>query len=226
MQTILVTGANRGIGKALVEEGLARGARVIAAMRDPKEASFAAADASRLAIVALDVTDDASVKAAAAAINEPIDILINNAGISGPQKNAANTIDFAGFLETLDVNTVGPLRVTQAFLPQIRKGALKKIITITSGMGELNANSDWTPYRVSKVGVNKVMRALATDLASEGIAVAMLCPGWVRTRMGGSSASLSPEESARGLYNQIDALNLKLTGMYQNYAGRKIPFAS
>jgi NAD(P)-dependent dehydrogenase (short-subunit alcohol dehydrogenase family) len=226
MQTILVTGANRGIGKALAEEGLRRGARVYAAMRNPKDADFADVPEGRLRVIALDVTDDASVAAAAAAIADPIDILINNAGISGPKTDAAGTVDFTGFLETLNINTVGPLRVTRAFLAHLKRGTAKKLVTITSGMGELNANSDWTPYRVSKVGVNKVMRALATDLSREGIAVAMLCPGWVRTRMGGMSASISPEESAKGLYNQIDALNLKNTGMYQNYAGRRIAFAS
>jgi NAD(P)-dependent dehydrogenase (short-subunit alcohol dehydrogenase family) len=226
METILVTGANRGIGQALVEQGLKRGARVIAAMRHVADADFSINDPARLKIIALDVTDDASVAAAAAAISEPIDILINNAGIAGPQTPAASTSDFAGFLQTLNINTVGPLRVSHAFLPHVRRGTAKKITTITSGMGELNANSDWTPYRTSKVAVNKVMRALASDLRVEGIAVGMFCPGWVRTRMGGSNASISPEESAKGLYNQIDALNLKNTGIYQNYAGRSIPFAS
>jgi NAD(P)-dependent dehydrogenase (short-subunit alcohol dehydrogenase family) len=226
MTSILVTGANRGIGKALVEQGLRRGAHVIAAMRDPGAADFGEVAGERLQIIALDVTDDASVAAAAQLITTPIDILINNAGVSGPKSGAANTVDFDGFLETLNINTVGPMRVSKAFLPHLKRGTLKKLITITSGMGELNANADWTPYRVSKVAVNKLMRALATDLASDGIAVAMLCPGWVRTRMGGAGASISPEESATGLYKQIDALNLKNTGMYQNYAGRKIPFAS
>ncbi len=226
MTTILVTGANRGIGKALAEHGLKQGARVIAAMRNPAEADFGSIASDRLKVIALDVTSDASVAAAAAEITEPVDILINNAGIAGPKTQAASTTDFAGFLDTLNINTVGPLRVSQAFLPHLKRGAVKKIITITSGMGELNVNSDWTAYRVSKVGVNKLMRALATDLAREGIAVAMLCPGWVRTRMGGAGASISAEESAAGLYNQIDALNLKNTGLYKNYAGRTIPFAS
>jgi NAD(P)-dependent dehydrogenase (short-subunit alcohol dehydrogenase family) len=226
METILVTGANRGIGQALVEQGLKRGARVIAAMRQIADAEFSINDPARLRLVALDVTDDASVAAAAATVSEPIDILINNAGIAGPQTPAASTSDFEGFLQTLNVNTVGPLRVSHAFLPHVKQGATKKIATITSGMGELNANSDWTPYRTSKVAVNKVMRALASDLKREGIAVGMFCPGWVRTRMGGNNASISPEESAKGLFAQIDALHLKNTGIYQNYTGRIIPFAS
>jgi NAD(P)-dependent dehydrogenase (short-subunit alcohol dehydrogenase family) len=224
MTTVLVTGANRGIGQALVEEALRRGHDVIAAMRDPAAAPAYAGGAPR--ILALDAASDASVAAAAAAVDGPVDILVNNAGISGPKTRAGDTIDFAGFLETLDVNTVGPMRVTAAFLPHLKRGALKKVATISSGMGELNANSDWTPYRVSKVAVNKLMRALATDLAPHGVAVATLCPGWVRTAMGGPNATISPEESAKGLFNVIDGLNLASTGFYKNQAGRTLPWAA
>jgi NAD(P)-dependent dehydrogenase (short-subunit alcohol dehydrogenase family) len=224
MPSLMVTGANRGIGKALCEAGLARGWRVIAAMRSSDRGLFAA-DAD-LRLIDLDVTSDASVAAAARLVDEPIDLLINNAGVSGPKTNAVGTSDFAGFLATLDVNTVGPMRVATAFLPQVKRRAGGKIVAITSGMGELNANSDWTPYRVSKVALNKAMRALAADLQREGVAVAMLCPGWVRTAMGGPSASIAPEESAQGLLNVIDGLNLKNTGFYKNYAGRTLAFAS
>ncbi len=200
MPNVLITGANRGIGKALVTEALRRGSVVYAAMRNIGDADFPGDHGGRLHLLALDVTSDASVKAAAAALTTPLELIINNAGISGPQTPAASTTDFDGFLQTLDVNTVGPLRVANAFMPHLKQGKSPKLVTITSGMGELNTSSDWTPYRVSKVGVNKLMRALATDLKSAGIAVAMLCPGWVRTRMGGPSASISPEESAKGLF--------------------------
>ena len=223
MTTVLITGSNRGIGKALVQEALLRGYRVIAGMREVDTSVFAP-DAARLHLVALDVSDDASVKAASLAINEPIDILINNAGVSGTTTSAVATTDFADMLNTLNVNTVGPMRVSHAFLPHVKSGLLKKIITITSGMAEMNDQSNWMSYRVSKVAANKATRALATDLKPEGIAVAMLCPGWVRTAMGGPSATTSPQDSAEGLFRVIDDLNLANTGFYKNFSGKTLPF--
>ncbi len=138
MTTILITGANRGIGEALTRHALGLGWRVIAGMRDPALSPFAGAKPESLRILPLDVADDASVIAAAKMVDEPIDILINNSGISGPTSSAVGTSDFAGFLSTLNINTVGPLRFARPSCAQVKRGKEKKIVTITSGMGELN----------------------------------------------------------------------------------------
>jgi NAD(P)-dependent dehydrogenase (short-subunit alcohol dehydrogenase family) len=217
MTTILITGANRGIGLELARHYLKAGYQVIATMRNV--AAFG--DKLPLAeIVALDVSDSASVSALSLAMkNRTIDILINNAGTIGPESQSTTDMDFAGFMDALN-NTLGPLRVIQALLPALRRSKSPKIITLTSKMGSLSyASSDRVAYRASKAAANKVTQCLASDLKPLGIAVAALHPGWVRTDMGGPEADISVEESASGITRVIDQLTIANTGHFWNYDG-------
>jgi NAD(P)-dependent dehydrogenase (short-subunit alcohol dehydrogenase family) len=170
---------------------------------------------------ALDVASAQSIAAVSSKFdNETIDILINNAGTFGPSQQSAVEMDFEGFLETLNVNTLGPLRLTQALLPALRRAAHAKIITISSNMGAMSStNSDNVAYRASKAAVNKVMQCLATQMKQENIAVAALHPGWVRTDMGGANADISVGESAEGIYAVVRNLSMANTGKFLNYNG-------
>jgi len=157
----LITGIGRGIGRELARVLLHRGERVVGTLRDlnqtPSEWSEFTAG-GQLRLLALDVRDGASIREAAASLDEPIDVLVNNAGIIGPQRQSTLDMDFDGFLETLNINTLGPLRIVQAFLSHLRRAKAARIITISSRMGSLShAKSDRIAYRASKAAVNKVM---------------------------------------------------------------------
>ncbi|MGO4705633.1 SDR family oxidoreductase [Microvirga sp. 2MCAF38] len=228
MGTWLVTGIGRGIGRELTRILLSRGDRVIGTLRDrsglPAELQAQEA-AGRLRVLTMDVRDGASVTAAAAAADEPIDVLVNNAGIIGPERQSSLDTDFEGFIETLQVNTLAPLRVAQAFLPHLRRSPNAKIVTISSRMGSLSyAKSDRIAYRASKAAVNKVMQGLSTDLQGEGIPVIMVHPGWVRTDMGGSGADISVEQSAAGIVALIGRLSVKDTGGFFDWQGERVAF--
>ena len=226
MSSVLITGSNRGIGLALATLCAARGDHVTATCRDPNTAAELQALAGRqpgtVAILPLDVADAASVKALAARLGrQAIDVLINNAGVIGPARQSTLDMDFDGFAETLAVNTLAPLRMAQALLPNLRRSEAGKIATITSGMGSMSyARSDRIAYRTSKAAVNKVMQGLATDLKPLGISVLLLHPGWVKTDMGGAGADISVEDSARGILAQVDVLTLVRSGGFVDYAGR------
>jgi NAD(P)-dependent dehydrogenase (short-subunit alcohol dehydrogenase family) len=226
--TYLITGIGRGIGRELARVLLRRGDRVVGTLRDLSQSQtewneFIAG--GQLRLLALDVRDGASIHEAAASLDEPVDVLINNAGIIGAQRQTTLDMDFEGFLETLNVNTLGPLRVTQAFLPQLRRAKTAKIIAISSRMGSLShAKSDRIAYRASKAAVNKLMQGLATDLRSEGITAISVHPGWVQTDMGGSGADITVEESAAGLLKLIDGLTLEDTGGFFDWSGARLPF--
>lgn len=227
MPTILITAVNRGIGRALAELYLARGWRVIGTVRDLTRDGGARqlADEGRLKLIALDVRDEASISAAANAVDEPLDALINNAGVIGPDRQSPLDMDFDGFADTLNINVLGPLRIVQAFLPQLRRAKSARILTISSRMGSHESGkSNRIAYRASKAAVNRLMQGLATDLAGEGIAVCVAHPGWVQTDMGGSGADISAQESAAGLARLIDGLSLKNTGAFYNYDGSTIPW--
>ncbi len=142
-------------------------------------------------------------------------------GRIGPQGPSSLETDFDGFLNTLKINTLGPLRVTQALLPNLRLSkAAPRVAIISSRMGSLSyAKSDDIAYRASKAAVNKIAQALATDLAPEGIAVASIHPGWVRTDMGGADADIDPVTSAEGVKAVIDGLSVANTGRFWNYDG-------
>ena len=230
MSTVLVTGANRGIGLALVEAWAARGDRVIATVRDPDRlhglATVVARFPEAIEVHRLEVTDPASITGLAARLaGRPLDVLVNNAGIFGPTRQSTLDMDFDGWIETLRVNTVAPLAVAQALLPNLRLGDHAKILTISSGMGSMSqAKSDAVAYRSSKAAVNKVMQCLATDLAEEGIVVAVCHPGWVKTDMGGEHADISPEMSATGITRIVDRLTLTRAPTFHVWDGGAMPW--
>ncbi|RAI42078.1 SDR family oxidoreductase [Rhodoplanes roseus] len=224
MTTFLITGASRGIGLGLVERLAARGDSVLACARDPAApdlAALAARSEGRVSVHRLDVGDADSLAELAASLDgQPIDVLVNNAGVRGPRRQGALDMDFAGFAETLAINTLAPLRVAQALLPNLRAGERPRLVTISSRMGQLTAPSTGdVAYRTSKAAVNKVMQLLAAELRPMGITVVVVHPGWVQTAMGGKAAALTVDQSTRGLIGVIDGLTIDKTGGFFNYDG-------
>ncbi len=221
MTTILITGAARGIGHALCADALRRGWTVIGSVRDAPAAKALETElGGKFRALVFDVTDADAVANAARELDHPIDILINNAGIIGPERQSALDMDFDGLRQTLEVNTLAPLRVSQAFLPHLKRSAKPRILTISSNMGSLPyASSDHLAYRISKAAVNKACQGLATDLKPMGIAVAVLHPGWVRTDMGGRGADIEADVSAKGILDIAEKLDLAGTGKFLRYDG-------
>jgi NAD(P)-dependent dehydrogenase (short-subunit alcohol dehydrogenase family) len=227
MTTVLITGANRGIGYALTETLIKRGDRVIAMVRDPFRLPdlLRTAPREQMMVIGMEVTDDRSVQRAAASVKEPVDVLINNAGVYGPRDSTALDVDLAAFAEVLAINTIAPLRVARAFLPQLRQSKSPRILTVSSQMGALTGSASGSvAYRTSKAGVNKAMQGLAADLRPEGITVIVLHPGWVQTDMGGSAADITPGQSAAGIVGLIDTITLKDTGQFFRWDGTIHPW--
>jgi NAD(P)-dependent dehydrogenase (short-subunit alcohol dehydrogenase family) len=228
MPSTLITGANRGLGFEFARQYLADGWQVYAACRSPQSASelrrLADASDDKLQILALDVIDPVSVQAAAAKLDgQAIDLLLNNAGIGGPRGQSVGNIDYEAWAKVLDVNTMGPLRVSEAFVDHVAQSERKLIVTITSGMGSLadNTSGGAYAYRSSKAAVNMVMRSLAIDLAPRGIACVVINPGWVLTDMGGPHATLTTAESVKKLRRLIETLGPGQSGKFFNYDGRE-----
>jgi NAD(P)-dependent dehydrogenase (short-subunit alcohol dehydrogenase family) len=222
MANVLITGANRGIGLQLAKQYSERGDHVLACCRNPDKAdALNALAGENLSVHKLDPTDTKAI-AALASSAPGVDILINNAGTPGPapDQQSAMSMDFDGWLETFNVNTLAPLKVLQGFHPLLKKGKDPKAITITSQMGALDLN--WPTmyaYCSSKAAVNKVMRMISVELAADKIAVALIHPGWVKTDMGGDGADITPEESAAGIISVIDNTTLDNTGSFMKWNG-------
>ena len=228
MPSVLITGANRGLGLEFARQYLADGWQVYAACRDPASASelrqLAEDSGERMGILAMDVTDAGSVKAAAIELDrQAIDLLLNNSGIIGPHGQTIGNIDYDAWAEVLDVNTMGPMRVSEAFVEHVARSDRKLIVTLTSGMGSLadNTSGGSIAYRSSKAAVNMVMRSLAIDLAPRGITCVVVNPGWVQTDMGGANATLTPAESVTALRRLIETLGPSQSGRFYNYNGRE-----
>jgi NAD(P)-dependent dehydrogenase (short-subunit alcohol dehydrogenase family) len=230
---VLITGASRGIGLEFARQSLQRGDRVFALARRPEASKDLAALArdhgERLTLVAGDVTDDAAVEAArakVASVTGAIDLLINNAGTYGTRGGSLENLDLAEVRSVYEVNAVGPLRVTKALLPLLRKGRSAKVISISSQMGSIENNQgggSWA-YRMSKAALNMANRNLAHDLRGDGIACIVLHPGWVRTDMGGPGAPLSAEEAVRSMIRTIDGITLDRTGAFLDRDGKPLPW--
>ncbi len=229
--TVLVTGANRGLGLEFVRQYAADGWRVFAACRAPHAAKelkmLAAGSDGRIRVQPLDVTDAASVEQAAAALGgEAIDLLLNNAGVGGPPKQRLGSLDYAAWSRVLEVNTLGPMRVIEALLENVARSQRKLIVTITSGMGSIadNTSGGSYAYRSSKAAVNIVMKSLAVDLTPRGITCVVLNPGWVRTDLGGPRGTLSPAESVTAVRSVIASLGPQDSGSFLNYDGKPFPW--
>ena len=178
-------------------------------------------------IVAMDVTNASSIDRAAKKIGGgAIDVLINSAGITGKPGQKTGNVDYVSWAQVLDVNTMGPLRVTEAFADNVARSERKLVVTITSGMGSIadNTSGGSIAYRSSKAAVNMVMRSAAVDLARRGISCVLVNPGWVRTDMGGAGATLSPKESVTALRRLIETFGPAQSGKFFNYDGREYPW--
>lgn len=220
MKQVLITGANRGIGLELARHYSANGWQVIGVCR---QTSPELESVAKKVVQGIDVTQDASVETLVSAVaGEPIDLLINNAGLL--QDEQLGSIDFDSIRSQMDINAYAPLRVTEALLPSLATGA--KVAFITSRMGSIadNDSGGRYGYRASKAALNAFGKSLAVDLKPKGIAVALLHPGYVKTRMVNFGGMISPEEAATGLAARIDGLTLENTGSFWHSNGEPLPW--
>jgi len=221
MATYLVTGTNRGIGLEYCRQLQQRGDRVIAVCRQPSD------DLKSLKVQVesgIDITDDASVTDLTQRVQGiTIDVLINNAGML--DRVTLADLDIDSIRQQFEVNAIGPLRVTCALLPNLTEGS--KVVMMTSRMGSIGDNTSGGSYgyRMSKVALSMAGKSLAHDLKPKGIAVAILHPGLVQTRMTGFTESgITPQESVQGLLARIDELNLENTGTFWHARGQVLPW--
>ena len=219
MKTALITGANRGIGLEIAKQLQNKNYKVIAACRKSSQ------ELDKLNVqveTGFDVADEISVKQLADKLKHiKIDLLINNAGILSSMD--LDSLDYDAMRQQFEVNTLGPLRVSESFIPNLSKGS--KIAIVTSRMGSITDGSGGQyGYRISKTAVNMVGSCLARDLKSKGIAVALLHPGYVRTGMTGNQGFINTQESAKGLIQQIEQLNLENTGGFWHVDGTILPW--
>ena len=226
----IVTGANRGLGLEFTRQLLARGDHVVAACRHPGKASelnhLAGEYPGPLHVLPLDVAEEKSRTAFARElplVADGIDLLINNAGVlhSGERWGSASEANLADSLRT---NAMGPFLLTQALASQLAERAT--VANISSGMGSISDDPDFhsPSYRISKAALNMATRMLARALESRGIPVIALCPGWVRTDMGGSSAQITPSESVSALLQVIDAVMPERSGGFFDRFGKPMPW--
>ena len=219
MPTILVTGANKGIGLQLCKQLKERGDDVIAVCRVP---STELTEIGVRIIEGIDVSDgDAIVRLKSKLSDQPLDVLVNNAGIL--KGDRFGNLDYDVMLEQFRVNTLGPLRVTEALADNLREGAKVAIISSRVGSIEDNGSGGNYGYRASKTAVNQVGMNLKHELATRGIAVALLHPGLVATELTGGRG-ISPIESAHGLIERIDALNIENSGKFWHAEGYELPW--
>ncbi len=203
MKTVLVTGANKGIGREVARQLVGRGFHVFIGARDAKAGRGAAEDLAngggKTTFLEIDVSDDASVRSAArefARHSDHLDVLINNAGIIADGDDGILKITDDIFRKTIETNTLGPLRVARAFEPLLSKSKTPRLINVSSSGGQLTGGADgWAPaYCISKTALNGVTSQLAAALPK--FAINSVCPGWVRTDMGGQNATRSVEQGA------------------------------
>ena len=241
----LITGSDRGIGFALVQELDSRGWRVLATCRDPEHAealkTFSAAH-SHVTVDALDVSDNSAIEALSARYrNQPIDALINNAGLSGGLGSAGlGSLSPEEFSQVLRVNTYAPLKISAAFIEQVAASRQKKIVAITSGLGSIFRVPQFkgtTYYSISKAGLNMAMRVLQTEVRDRGVLVGLVAPPAVDTDLARAyrataeqagrpvtSQMRSPTEVAHALVDYIEALGPEKSGRYYSYTGEELPW--
>ena len=235
MRTVLVTGANRGIGLEFVKQYASDDDQVIAICRndDYTDELKIISKKNNILIKLADMSDFQSIDLLQNELSGiPIDIIINNAGVFGPKAQADGDLrqsfghmNYDVWRKLMDINTLAPYKIVESFIENIRLGKDKKVVTISSSIASIeDVSSGVNAYRASKCAVNMVMASLAMELKDQGIKFALLCPGWVNTRMGGEKAPITPEVSVDGLRNVIDNLSIEQSGKFYRYNGENIPW--
>lgn len=232
MNTVLITGANRGIGLEFARQYAADGWQVVACCRQPQQAEalnrLADQYQDRFSIHRLDVRELTEIDQLSHKLQDlPIDILINNAGVYPHAQNGEfGRISYDDWMEAFRVNTFAPLKMVEALVEQIACSQLKIVATITSKMGSIvdNQRGGSYIYRSSKAAVNMVVKSLAVDLQPRGIIAVLLHPGWVQTDMGGRDALISTKQSVTGMKSILDRVTHSDTGKFIAYDGQHIPW--
>ncbi|WP_455367086.1 SDR family oxidoreductase [Kaarinaea lacus] len=232
MYSVLITGSNRGLGLEWTRQYARDAWRVFATCRHPEQASELRALADQfdnVTIHRLDVTRAEELSAIKKDLaDESIDVLVNNAGVYHEQwgQDPLGRINYADWQHTLAVNTLGPMRVSEALIDNVTRSATKLIVSITSHMGsiaDITSGNDYA-YRSSKAALNAAMKGLSNEVMERGVGVLLLHPGWVRTRMGGDSAPLSTQQSVDGMRKLVDKFTLSQSGTFIRYDGAVMPW--
>jgi NAD(P)-dependent dehydrogenase (short-subunit alcohol dehydrogenase family) len=232
METVLITGANRGLGLEFCRQYAKAGWRVLACCRDIERADAlwevarlcpATTSLHRLDLSRFEDIDDLARQLGGGRI----DLLLNNAGVYGdPEGNRLGALDYEQWSLAHRINAMAPAKLAEAFLPHLARGSRKLIVALTSLMGSIADNSSGgaLPYRASKAALNAAMKSLSIDLRPQGIGVLLLHPGWVKTDMGGPNAPTSPEASVSGMRRVIDGYRPEDSGRFLNFRGEELPW--
>jgi len=221
MATVVITGANRGLGLEMAKQYADHGWNVIGTARKPEDAEELRA-IGKVTVMQLDAADDASVEGFAEQLgDQPVDLFINNAGIYGPSE-----FDRKDWLDLFNINVIGPVKLATELKDNVAKSADRKMVVLSSQVGSIAENDSGSMiyYRTSKAAVNQAWTCLAKQWQDEGLTLIMMHPGWVQTDMGGANADLTPEESVAGMRTVIDGLTHDQNGKFYDYSGREIPW--
>ncbi|EJN8560730.1 SDR family oxidoreductase [Vibrio alginolyticus] len=228
MSTVLITGANRGLGLQFVRHYLGKGWQVIATCRSPenaKQLNELVTQSNQLQLMALDVTNQQDIDQLATRLaDRPLDHLILNAGVLGEECATLGEMTQKKWLEVLNINTVAPALLIQALQDNVAKSQHKTIVGISTRVASLSDNSSGNmySYRASKAALNQVLVSAARNLESRGVKTVAVHPGWVKTDMGGEDATFSAKESVAGIVSVAEQLTLEQSGSFRVFDGSTI----
>lgn len=228
---VLITGANRGIGLEMVRYAMEQGWRIFACCRNPHNAdnlfNLAKLSNGQISVHIADMQELSTIQALSYELrNDPIDMLINNAGIYGSDKNKFGCVDVDSWLQTFQTNCIAPLKMVEAFSHQLDMGQRKLVACLSSKMGSMADNGYGSSYiyRSSKAALNSVVKSLSIDLKQKNIISVALHPGWVKTDMGGDNAEISTRESVETMFKILSTLTIGDSGRFIDTDGSDIPW--
>jgi NAD(P)-dependent dehydrogenase (short-subunit alcohol dehydrogenase family) len=225
MSTVLITGANRGLGLEFTRQYAAAGWKVLATCRDPQNATELNTIAGEIQVLPLDITDYLAIETVSRILRaEKIDLLLNNAGLYGSRAVAFGETDYEDWFDVFRVNTQAPLKMAECFVEQVANSDKKLIVSISSRLGSIGENDEGQQYtyRSTKAALNAINKSMSVDLVERGITTVVLHPGWAQTDMGGPNAAVDPVDSVAGMRSVIDNLTTADTGRNISYDGSSI----
>ncbi|WP_456294606.1 SDR family oxidoreductase [Vibrio sp. AK197] len=227
MSTVLITGSNRGLGLEFVRQYLDKGWKVLAACRDPQQASelIELSNAGHVELLKLDVTSEKDINALDKTLDgRAIDHLILNAGVLGDDCAKLGEMTQSKWLEVLNINTVAPALLIQALRENVAASEHKTIVGISTRVASIgdNGSGNMYSYRTSKAALNQILVSAAKNLAEQGVKTVAVHPGWIQTDMGGKDATFTPQESVTGIINVAESMTLETSGSFRVFDGSSI----